>query len=256
MSQIMKRIFILFVLVVFAIPVIGQTPNQVYLKNGSIIKGTIVELDPLNSVKIQTSDGSLFVFQMAEVDHIVGAVTADNKTGLVKKDSFRKIDRHGSEFYWDDTDEKLTPAECSSILSRGGISDNLYETYKSAQIQFNNGRSLIVAGVTFTLAAVVSYCLYLNSGSYSYDGNTNGFITTYDKYDTNKLTLFYVSSAAADACLFFGFLFKGIGKGRLEWVKDTYNSGRSQASAIKIAPSLMMTAQNDLGFGLSLNLSF
>ena len=254
----MKRIFILFVLVAFVIPVLGQTPNQVYLKNGSIIKGSIVEMDPLNVVKIQTSDGNLFVFQMAEVDHIVGAVTTDKNTGLVKKESFRKIDRHGSDFYWDDTDEKLTPAECSSILSKGGISDNLYATYKSAQIQFNNGRSLIVAGVTFTLAAAVCYGLYLNSGHYSYDGNINinGYKTEYDKYDTSKLALFYASSVAADVCFFCGFLFKGIGKGRLEWVKDTYNSGRSQASAIRFAPSLMMTAQNDLGFGVSLNLSF
>ena len=211
MSQIMKRIFILFVLVAFVIPVIGQTPNQVYLKNGSIIKGTIVEMDPLNVIKIQTSDGSLFVFQMAEVDHIVGAVTTDKNTGLVKKDSFRKIDRHGNEFYWDDTDEKLTPAECSSILSKGGISDNLYETYKSAQIQFNNGRSLIVAGITFTLAAAVSYGLYLNSGHNNYDVNINGYKKE-TQYDTGKLTLFYASSVAADVCFFCGFLFKEIGK--------------------------------------------
>lgn len=250
----MKRIFILFVLVAFVIPILGQTPNQVYLKNGSIIKGRIVELDPSNEVKIETSDGSLFVFPMADIDHIVGAVISDKNTGnnvWSKKDSFRRIDRHGSDFYWEDTDTKLTPEECFSILSKGDIHDNFYETYKSAQLQFNNGRSLIVAGVTFTLAAAVCFSIYLNS---SYTINNGIYKET--QYDTNKLTMFYVSSSLADACLFFGFLFKGIGKGRLEWVKDTYNSGRSQASAIKVAPSLMMTAQNDFGFGLSLNLSF
>lgn len=253
----MKRIFILFVLMAFAIPVLGQTPNQVYLKNGSIIKGTIVEMDPLNVIKIQTSDGSLFVFQMAEIDHIVGAVTTDKNPGSVKIESFRKIDRHGGDFYWDDTDEKLTPEECFSILRNGDIYDNLYETYKSAQVQFNNGRSLIFTGITFALAAIVSYSLYLDSG-YSYESPNSfgyGSIRKYE-YDTKKLTMFYVSSIAADLCFFSGFLFKGIGKGRLEWVKDTYNSGRSQASAIRFAPSLMMTAQNDLGLGVSLNLSF
>ncbi len=250
----MKRLCLLFVLVIFVVPVIGQAPNQVYLKNGSIIKGKIVELDPLNEVKIETGDGSLFVFQMAEIDHIVGSVATGNNNNNAdwgRKNTIRRIDRHGSDFYWEDNDEKLTPEECFSILSKGGIHDNLYETYKSAQVQFNNGRSLIVTGITFTLAATVCYCLYLNSGySYNYDRYKK------TEYDDTKLVMFYVSSVAADLCFFSGFLFKGIGKGRLEWVKDTYNSGHSQASAIRIAPSLMMTAQNDLGFGLSLNLSF
>ena len=40
-----------------------------------------------------------------------------------------------------------------------------------------------------------------------------------------------------------------------EWVKNTYNSGSKYSSTINLAPSLMMTAQNDLGFGVTMKFS-
>ncbi len=51
----------------------AQEPMQdvVYLKNGSIIRGQIIELVPNISIKIQTSDGSIFVYEMEEVLKIV-----------------------------------------------------------------------------------------------------------------------------------------------------------------------------------------
>lgn len=42
----------------------------VYLKNGSIIRGVVIEQVPGVSLKIQTSDGSIFAYQMSEVDKI------------------------------------------------------------------------------------------------------------------------------------------------------------------------------------------
>ncbi len=42
----------------------------VYLKNGSVIKGTIVEQIPDVSIKIQTKDGNMFVYKMEEIDRI------------------------------------------------------------------------------------------------------------------------------------------------------------------------------------------
>lgn len=46
------------------------TRDVVYLKNGSIIKGELVEVIPDEQVKIKTSDGSLFVYKMSEVSKI------------------------------------------------------------------------------------------------------------------------------------------------------------------------------------------
>lgn len=41
--------------------------DVVHLKNGSIVKGTIVENVPGDYIKIETSDGSIFVFKMREI---------------------------------------------------------------------------------------------------------------------------------------------------------------------------------------------
>ena len=41
-----------------------------YLKNGSIIRGTITELSVNSQVKIKTTDGSLFVYKWEDVEKI------------------------------------------------------------------------------------------------------------------------------------------------------------------------------------------
>ena len=51
-------------------PLETRLQNVVYLKNGSRIKGVIVELLPDSIVKIQTADSSLFVFKMDEVEKV------------------------------------------------------------------------------------------------------------------------------------------------------------------------------------------
>lgn len=48
-----------------------ETVDVVHLKNGSIIKGTLQELIPNDKLKISTSDGSLFVFALSEVEKIM-----------------------------------------------------------------------------------------------------------------------------------------------------------------------------------------
>ena len=39
----------------------------VYLKNGSVVRGVVIEQVPGVSLKVQTSDGSIFAYQMSEV---------------------------------------------------------------------------------------------------------------------------------------------------------------------------------------------
>jgi hypothetical protein len=41
--------------------------DVLYLKNGSIIKGTLMESDSVSQIKIQMTDGSIFVFRLDEV---------------------------------------------------------------------------------------------------------------------------------------------------------------------------------------------
>lgn len=56
-----------------------STRDVVYLKNGGVVKGTIIEQVPNQSLKIETSDGSVFVYQMSDIEKIgKEQVTATN----------------------------------------------------------------------------------------------------------------------------------------------------------------------------------
>ena len=47
-----------------------QMQDVVYLKNGSIIRGTIIEQMPGKTIKIRTGDGNIFVYSMDQVHRI------------------------------------------------------------------------------------------------------------------------------------------------------------------------------------------
>lgn len=66
----MKKTIIIVFLLVSVLAYAQQWVEVVYLKNGSIIRGTIVEQTIGESIKIQTADGSLFVYPMDEVSKI------------------------------------------------------------------------------------------------------------------------------------------------------------------------------------------
>lgn len=68
----MKRVLFSFLLVAFSIEVMAQsvTRDVVTLKNGSVVKGSIIEMKPNESVKVSTSDGSIFVYNMSEIEQI------------------------------------------------------------------------------------------------------------------------------------------------------------------------------------------
>ena len=56
--------------------------ETVYLKNGSVIKGIVIEHIPEQSVKIQTADGSIFVYKTDEVEKITkDIITPGNRAG-------------------------------------------------------------------------------------------------------------------------------------------------------------------------------
>lgn len=230
----MKRI--IFLLALSFITSISYAQSDVlFLKNGSIIKGSVQEMDPSNGIKIQTSDGSVFVYSMADVDH----VSKDSKTlnGVPSVNLYGEIERYKSEFRWKGTHKFLTEEEYSSIFN-----EDLYDTFKGAHKQFNVGRTFMTLG----LGCLVVTCLSLYGASQD---------------DTKQaaeedLAIAQLFAYGADIGICLGCIFKGIGKGRLNWIENTYNSGKSYSTKLEISPSLMMTAQRDFGFGASISISF
>ena len=73
----MKKLMVLFImLTIITLPLSAQrTKDALYLKNGSIIYGKLLEISE-NNYRIQTSDGSLFNFSSDEVDRLIKGVTA------------------------------------------------------------------------------------------------------------------------------------------------------------------------------------
>ncbi len=66
-----KRFLFLAIALFLAVVAPAQTLQEVvYLKNGSVIRGTIIEQVPNVSLRIQTSDGSIFAYPMDEVEKI------------------------------------------------------------------------------------------------------------------------------------------------------------------------------------------
>ena len=68
----MKKIWLFMLLVFgsFAFCMAQEMQEVVYLKNGSVIRGVIIEQIPGKSLKIQTNDGSIFAYEMDEVEKI------------------------------------------------------------------------------------------------------------------------------------------------------------------------------------------
>lgn len=66
-----KAILVVVLFSFFAISIKAQCYREVvYLKNGSIIKGVVVEQIPSLSLKIKTSDGNLFTYSINEVERV------------------------------------------------------------------------------------------------------------------------------------------------------------------------------------------
>ena len=67
----MKKILLTTVFILTATVLLAQNlQDVVYLRNGSIIRGTIIEQVPNESLTIETADRSLFVFAIDEVERI------------------------------------------------------------------------------------------------------------------------------------------------------------------------------------------
>lgn len=68
----MHRILLLLCLLLVTTGVCAQKGYQdvIYLKNGSVVRGMVVEQVPGVSIKIETPDRSVFVFAMADVERI------------------------------------------------------------------------------------------------------------------------------------------------------------------------------------------
>lgn len=89
----MKTLILIFSLFIGGISICyaqnKQLEEVVYLKNGNSIRGTVIEHVPGESLKIQTNDGSIFIYQISEVEKIT-------KEPVQHKNNFASTINNGS----------------------------------------------------------------------------------------------------------------------------------------------------------------
>lgn len=100
-SKHMKKTFLFLVISFLTISVFAQKGRDiVYLKNGSIIRGTVIEHVINESIKIQTSDGSLFVYPDSELLKVVkedlNSISRDNRAA----DNYYKSEYPTKGYRW------------------------------------------------------------------------------------------------------------------------------------------------------------
>lgn len=83
----MKKYFLMLVLFFLTLQCFSQKlRDAVYLKNGGVVYGNILEIIPDSTLKIQSTDGSIFIFKMGEVEKI----TKEEIQKSIKKDTTPK----------------------------------------------------------------------------------------------------------------------------------------------------------------------
>ncbi len=79
------RSFLILMLILSTNALIAQEVDHLYLKNGSVIRGNIQEIEPRDHVKIQDLCGNIWYYQIADVEKITSEpYQSENR---VKKES-------------------------------------------------------------------------------------------------------------------------------------------------------------------------
>lgn len=215
----------------------NTTKNVVYLKNGSIIKCDIVEWQK-DTIKFQTSDGSLFVYSMDEVEKISNTVVTNSQVSENKKQIpvGVKMKRVGTKLYLGDS--AINDNELKQLLNQ-----DCYETYISANRQ--SGVSFIFLGPGF-ISAFAGLCLILDGVK---------------KQKNAEINSGYVLCGVADVFIPIGFIINGCAKGRIGWVAEQYNNGIRAENSISVSPSILQfndiaKGQNSYALGATLSIKF
>lgn len=75
----MRIIIFLFVFIAASYAQSTETIYVIYLNDGSIIKGKILEIIPNESVKIESAGGNIFVFKVSQIKTDVPSLISLNK---------------------------------------------------------------------------------------------------------------------------------------------------------------------------------
>ena len=108
-SKFLRNIIVLISIILLfsthAFSQINFNTEVVYLKNGGVIRGIIIEQIPNEKLKIQTKDGNVFVFLYTEIEKITKEVDPSSSESYKKsKSNLTTIDGYKSSGYFNATE--------------------------------------------------------------------------------------------------------------------------------------------------------
>jgi hypothetical protein len=182
-KKIIQNIMLLvFVLVLGCNFSYGQNNMEdvVYLKNGSIIRGIIIEQVPNQSIKIRTKDRNVFVFKYDEIEKItkenVPKVTDFKKSGFINLTELNYCPGIGDvkvENYSVKNEDysfgfrTVNGYQLNEHLSLGiGIGIDRYKDITLLPITFDARASLLKGRVSPVLTANIGYAVGINNANY------------------------------------------------------------------------------------------
>ena len=247
----MKKL-LLILLVIMGLSVVAQNNMRdvVYLKNGSIIKGSIIELVPNENIKIQTVDGSVFVYPFDQVEKLEKEKISKPITSNITIAKQYK----GTPFY--SFDGRIYAGYSSNILGSHMFSEdelkimlnkNLYESYV-------HGHSLYRKGQFIKTTGWILFCV----------GPTLLALSKNEK-DKNSAYLFgsagVISFIAGNVLIPIGYVTNGIGKGMISRVAEQCDdASRNTKVAFNLSPSVITSniaqQQSQMGLGMSFYINF
>lgn len=233
----MKRTVIVCLLLLMAAFASAQETDILYLKNGSVIRGTVVEMNPTENVKIKTEGGNIFSYSISEV------LKLEKDNGEFEDPSNTRADdryliKKGKNLRFENTPKHAIYEE--DLVSLLGY--EYYNTYSEAWKQVSRGNDFLIAAGVSVASAIA--CFALSAG------------TDNDKLEYEYFAIGELLCIPADVFTALGCVFRGIGNSRIRWVCKEYNDRPVAPAKVSLNPSLMLDRRNDLALGATLRIGF
>ena len=238
----MKKLLLFIILFCASLTIMAQ--DVIVKKDGSTILSKVMEINgtEIKYKKWSNMDGPMYSINRSEVNSInyqngevelITTVTPSYPTAMYANGVMKR----------DGKNLTLDGRELSDVEVRQLVGEENYQTYLGAKKQIGLGK-------TYT---------------YVFFGSLGALVASAMAYSYGGETVFYASEVAmglvANASFPLMLIFKGIGKGRMNWVADEFNrNGKASAFSWQLSPSIMkcnsMESQNNLGLGLTFGVNF
>lgn len=218
--------------------------DVVYLHNGSIIKGELIELKVGESVKVQTVGGSIFVFSMDEVDKIIREDQSDGRLqGMNSTSQSREVQNN-------------TQLRDNNTQNQDGIDDSDRSGMQNTQPN-NPQRNLGVNPGTSQVLGIL-----IPGGGHIYSGKTvtglallgisaGAPVVGWTLSEWDNMTPYYVGLGVAGAAWLYSIIDSPKAARRAN-----LSRGIAINESIRISPDRIGTNIFNEGYGLSLKANF